>query len=97
MGMNPLHATALALVGWYLMVPPLERFPNGWEAFDFNAPLSQWDRWDSYYTARECSDVDRNLIERSQSILHIDPQNEAANAYLQARCMASDDPRLKEE
>jgi hypothetical protein len=64
-------------------------------AFDFNAPLSGWDRWDSYNTARECWDVDRMLIERSQSILHIDPQNEAANAYLRAGCIASDDPRLE--
>ena len=92
--MNPRHAAALALVGWYLMVPPLERLPNGPEVFDLNAPLSQWYRWDFYDTARECWYVDRDLFLRSQSVLRIDPMDDAANAYLQAQCIASDDPRL---
>ena len=84
---------ALALIGWYLMVPPLDRFPNG-EAFVLNAPLSQWYRWDYYDTAGECWYVDRDLFLRSQSVLRIDPMDEAADAYLQAQCIASDDPRL---
>src|SRR6185312_12144148 len=34
--MKPRHAAALALVGWYLMMPP-------WNpALDANAPLSKW-------------------------------------------------------
>jgi len=37
--------------------------------------------------------VDRDLFERSQSILRIDPLDDAANAYLQAQCIATDDPR----
>ena len=43
--MNLRHAAALALVGWYLMVPPLSN-PS--------APLSKWNLYRSYDTAREC-------------------------------------------
>ena len=42
MSMNPRHAAAVALVGWYLMVPPIVR-PSGREGTtDTNAPLSKW-------------------------------------------------------
>jgi len=88
------HVAALALLGWYLMVPPIELSPSGERVFNFNAPLSQWYRWDYYDTARECWYVDRDLFERSQSILRIDPLDDAANAYLEAQCIATDDPRL---
>ena len=37
--MNLRHAAALALVGWYLMVPPLK---NGEIIPDEKAPLSEW-------------------------------------------------------
>ncbi len=89
------HAAALALVGWYLMVPPVELSPSGERAFNFNAPLSQWYRWDFYGTAGECWYVDRDLFLRSENALRIDPLNDAANAYLEAQCVASDDPRLQ--
>jgi hypothetical protein len=36
--MNPRHAAALALVGWYLMVPPMYQHHE----IDDKAPLSQW-------------------------------------------------------
>jgi hypothetical protein len=36
--MKPRHAAALALVGWYLMVPP--RQSDGWP--DLAAPVSEW-------------------------------------------------------
>jgi hypothetical protein len=88
------HAVALGLMGWYLMVPPIERSPNGRRAFNFNVPLSQWYRWNYYESARECWDVDRDLLERSRSVLRIDPLDAAANAYLQAQCIPTDDPHL---
>jgi hypothetical protein len=52
--MNPRHAAALVLVGWYLMVPPIELTRSGERAFNFYAPVSQWYCWDFYQTAREC-------------------------------------------
>jgi hypothetical protein len=35
--MNPRHAAALALVGWYLIIPPLKGLGR-----DERAPLSKW-------------------------------------------------------
>jgi hypothetical protein len=90
------HTVALAIVGWYLMVPPIELSPSGRRAFNLDAPLSQWYRWDFYDTARECWDVDHDLFVRSQSILQIDPLDDAADAYLEARCVASDNLRLSD-
>jgi len=87
-------AAAFALVIWFLMVPPIELSPNGERAFNFNAPLSQWYRWDFYGNASECWYVDRDLFLRSKSVLRIDPLNDAANAYLEARCIPSNDPAL---
>jgi hypothetical protein len=38
--MKPCHAAALALIGWYLMLPPLlSRHPL---IFETHAPLSRW-------------------------------------------------------
>ena len=92
--MTPRHAATLALVGWYLMVPPTGLSPDGRRAFIFNAPLSQRYRWDFYDTASECWYVDRDLFLRSESVLRIDPLNDAANAYLEAQSVPTDDPRL---
>ena len=92
--MKPRHAAALVLVGWFLMVPPTELSRNGERAFNSNAPLNQWYRWDFYADAGECWYVDRDLFLRSESVLRIDPLNDAANAYLEAQCIPSDDPRL---
>jgi len=40
---NPRHAAALALVGWYLLVPPQTRFWwIGRQRYDDAAPLSNW-------------------------------------------------------
>ena len=48
--MKPRHAAALALVGWYLMVPQL--LPNG--SVDFKAPLSQWYQIGGFDSAAAC-------------------------------------------
>jgi len=46
------HAAALALVGWYLMVPPLDRQRRSLT----NTPLTRWSRvktFDSEYACKE--------------------------------------------
>ena len=43
------HAAALALVGWYLMIPPI----HGGD-FNENAPISRWKVAGSYDIAAEC-------------------------------------------
>jgi mono/diheme cytochrome c family protein len=47
--MNLRHAAALALVGWYLMVPL-----NNAGQVDPHAPLSSWHQWSAYDTAAQC-------------------------------------------
>jgi len=49
--MNLRHAAALALVGWYLMVPQPDapgKAPNA------NAPLSQWNQMGAFDNASNC-------------------------------------------
>ena len=48
--MKPRHAAALALVGWYLMMPPMTCRPS----IQINTPLSHWEISSSYDTADEC-------------------------------------------
>jgi hypothetical protein len=37
-GMKPRHAAALALVGWYLLLPPITGIPSN---LDVDAPFSK--------------------------------------------------------
>jgi hypothetical protein len=95
------HAAALALPGWYLMVPPAVSTspkPNAGLHFDDRAPLSKWDIWGSYDSAKGCMDTRvSNLMTIPQAILK--SKNPNARAYFSqntlAQCIASDDPRLK--
>jgi hypothetical protein len=48
--MNARHAAALALVGWYLMVPPVSS--NG--TVDSAAPLRNWWHIGTYNSGQEC-------------------------------------------
>ena len=83
------HAAVLALVGWYLMVP----IPG----ID-NQPISTWSHIQSYDTAKECEDGMTEWFERHQrdgfALKGFEP-NQVKNAFLQAECIATDDPRLK--
>jgi hypothetical protein len=76
-------AAALTLVGWYLMVPPMHE-SGFWSRFgmrfgDTNAPLSRWSIVGTFNTVRECEAA---LSERTAR-------------QREARCVASDDSRLK--
>jgi hypothetical protein len=59
--MNPRHAAALALVGWYLMVPPSPNgiFPNE------KAPLSEWVIITGADSAYECRELEIALQQRA--------------------------------
>jgi hypothetical protein len=46
------HAAALALVGWYLMVPPLS---SDGKEIDTAAKLSQWDARLRFDRASDCN------------------------------------------
>jgi hypothetical protein len=87
------HATALALVGWYLMIPPKEcvghlcRCPypgDGCYITEQNAPLGRWQKWKLYNSGSECE---------SALTAHVVEKYWKGNIY--GRCIESDDSRLK--
>lgn len=73
------HAAVLALVVWYLLMPPL-RHDGTVSSF---APLTNWKKLGTYETFDEC--------EKALEGLRGGPSQKEA-----ATCVASDNPRLKE-
>jgi hypothetical protein len=94
--MNPRHAAALALVGWYLMVPPMAGNHT-----DTSAPLNNWRMTASYDAAIDCRKVLEDSVREAQQALtdpHLLPfTHEASLQFLDAACVSTDDPRLKEK
>jgi hypothetical protein len=43
------HAAALALVGWYLMVPPVNQTPSGLWRVEMKAPIREWNYYLHYF------------------------------------------------
>jgi hypothetical protein len=93
--MNPRHTAALALVGWYLMVPPTRGHPA---EILFHSPLSKWEVGEDDDSNVECKNSIKESIKDMQ---HITDVCEVGSCdvmvvrYAHGRCMASDDPRLK--
>jgi hypothetical protein len=52
--MKATHAAALALVAWYLMVPPLVNEPY---KIDTEAPLTSWVVYQTFKTSDKCQTV----------------------------------------
>ncbi len=105
------HAVALALVGWYLMVPPHTRshdMPQGIDDLDvkIKAPFSQWETLGNYDSARECDNRLDDLVTQAgrflDNIWNLDLKKksnmdrvQSSETLIWAQCIASDDPRLK--
>jgi rRNA-processing protein FCF1 len=106
--MNLRHAAALALVGWYLMVPPDSAVPH---SVDSAAPMSRW----SIVTKFESTDTCKQALTELQN-KHGDPAKLDATGRLRrfqkrqptdpklararidhAACVATGDPQLKEK
>ncbi len=93
--MNPRHAVGLALVGWYLMTPPIQ----GGD-FNENAPISRWKIAGSYDTAAKCHDFLLKVWEKTKkNIPSSGPPTNSTERFAVgvelAACIATDDPRLK--
>jgi|SRR5208282_15502 len=107
--MNLRHTAALALVGWYLLVPPFIRVrPDPRDPSrdrvvpDSDAPLSRWFWSGSFDSADACQRSQEKEIAKTQrrNSLSSSPNEMDRNvemAFLKARCIAADDPRLKEK
>jgi hypothetical protein len=85
--MNLRHAAALALVGWYLMIPP----QTAQKTFDDHAPLARWFVFSAHDAAHECEGA--KFLNREGHKQTGDPLKAALDS---AQCIATDDPRLKE-
>jgi hypothetical protein len=92
--MKPRHAAALALVGWCLMLPPMVGGHT-----DTSAPLNSWRMTASYDAASDCrkvlEDSTRDAIKALQDPHVLPFTREASLQFLDAACVATDDPRLK--
>jgi hypothetical protein len=92
--MKPCHAVALALVGWCLMLPPVERvgtllLVTGTE------PLNLWSIEQTFSSENECH---KALADLKQSHIYSGRGNtefEVDQQRQHAICVATDDPRLK--
>jgi hypothetical protein len=78
------HVAALALFGWYLMIPPTGI--NGWP--NSNAPILNWTVLDSFDTALACSNAQRHFNSGGRGTRKL------TRFRPQSACVATDDPRL---
>jgi hypothetical protein len=83
------HAAAIALVGWYLIIPPTSRdHPMG----NVDAPLSQWVKRPTVYRNKdECEHV----LDREQRLTNSRNRQLLLRYRKQAQCVSTHDPRLK--
>jgi len=95
--MKATHAAALALVAWYMLVPPLVNEPY---KIDTEAPMSSWKVYQTFNTSAEC----QHLLSSAQS--KYKPTATAPSGTIKrgtrafalqmvfAQCVKSDDPGL---
>lgn len=91
------HLAALALVGWYLMMPPPRTVGDHFET-NFYAPLSKWTKLRRFDLQSQCETTREAYQKKPTGNLVIMLGAAEAQATTKAsRCVASDDPRLKEQ
>ncbi len=88
--MKPRHAVALALAGWYLMIPPSTQPPG----VGYKEPLGNWQVVRVFDTADECEDFLSTFFEQSRKKQSLNILEPAYRDYMFAECIGSDDPRL---
>ena len=102
--MNLRHTSALALVGWYLMTPPISTSGS----LNTDGPLSAWVEDSAHDSASACEQMKAEMLYATAAARSLFPdsaENKHGRAtlalnndrYLNARCIATDDPRLKEK
>jgi len=101
--MKPRHAAALALCGWYLLEPIPDHKTN---KTLYEAPLAYWETEGSFDRAVDCEQMRKGNVElmsnlRKKSFRPHTDQSPGSDLGLQgalaAKCIATDDPRLKEK
>jgi hypothetical protein len=102
---NLRHAAALALVGWYLMTPPLVKCSQGPQDVcpniacvsclaDSQAPLREWKRVPDTQEFEYKTDCQRAISDECHSEVDADGASYLKGNLCGADCIAADDPRL---
>ena len=103
--MKPRHAAALAIVAWYLMIPPI----NAHNKVDAHAPMSKWKKGVSFDSEKECDDSLQDAIANPmteseyqaaekatlKAKMHPLSQSDMKKRTAESVCVSADDPRLK--
>jgi len=96
--MNLRHATALALVGWYLMLPPPSSTWGNW-----SHPVNTWDVHGQFESKDECEKARRQYVTDPANFPYWKALDDPAARNLlrtgkvpvPSECVSADDPRLK--
>lgn len=101
--MKACHLAALLAVGWYLMIPPPKEAGNIYQTnqfeTDFSAPLSQWAEFRLFDHPSQCEST-REAYKRVPPrafVIMLGGEAQARATMSAARCIATDDPRLKQD
>jgi len=103
MSMGLRHAATLALVGWYLMYPPIVTGKDRVDSVNNNAPFSEWERGGRIFKSREKCEAfgEREREEAKKPPKQIIGSLQARRLQflplMKTMCVRSDDPRLKEK
>ena len=103
--MKSRHGAALAIVAWYLMIPPI----NADNRVYAGAPLSRWRKSVSFDSAKECEASLKDAIENPmtpseyqaaadatlKAKMHPLSKSEMTRRMEESVCVSADDPRLK--
>jgi hypothetical protein len=90
--MNLRHTAALALMGWYLMVPDQLHFFH--PGSDREPPLFQWRLLGGFDSAAKCQAQIKKMLDVFNDPHH-GGYGEPWTRWDHAQCVASDDPRLR--
>jgi hypothetical protein len=104
---KPVHAIAGALLGWYLMVPPVYDY-QGNIVIGIHRPIRDWKIARTYKSAEQCQEQMKHLVETgapsTPQVFALPLNGLGADAtpigqmlVRHATCIASDDPRLRED
>lgn len=92
--MKSRHAAALALVGWYLIVPPMRYDTHKGLWVDFKAQTTDWSIMKEFDHQKDCSDGLRNhgyrLAEEAGRFGTHQAKELYRQAFSKAQCIASD-------
>jgi|HubBroStandDraft_5_1064220.scaffolds.fasta_scaffold275618_2 hypothetical protein len=90
------RTAGLALAGWYLLYPPWSANKN---AIDPKLPLARWYEVGTFDSLSDCETQKAKVLEDLDRHTHNPDMNKVvAQLKLrpQARCVAADDPQLKD-